>query len=204
MTPLRFPPSPSIEISKDLDSTANHRFPTSLILFLTHNIRVVHIELKMVHISNFHGFHVHPCETFVFPRLLCLPWYNPQFYFIFNNKGTGTFYGLALRTLHGDPNFRVLTAPQQPTPSKFKVSSIVRFKLRTIYHLLGLHFSVFALTNWATTLVGPNKIHNYWNFMSNLFCISVSLYGLLYIFDKRFKPIIFSSFNELCSCEALV
>ena len=137
-------------------------------------------------------------------RLLCLPWYNPQFYFIFNNKGTGTFYGLALRTLHGDPNFRVLTTPQQPTPSKFKVSSMVRFELKTIHHLLGLHFSVFALTNWATTLVGPNKIHNYWNFMSNLFCISVSLYGLLYIFYKRFKPIIFSSFNELCSCEALV
>ena len=81
--------------------------------------------------------------------------------FFFNNRGTGTFYGLALRTLHGDPNFRVLTTPQQPTPSKFKVSSMVRFELKTIYHLLGLHFSVFALTNWATTLVGPNKIHNY-------------------------------------------
>lgn len=51
--------------------------------------------------------------------------------------------------LHGDPNFRVLTAPQQPAPGKFRVSSVAGFELRIMCHLLEPHFPVFALTNWA-------------------------------------------------------
>ena len=58
--------------------------------------------------------------------------------FYFDNRGT--FYGQALRTLHGDPNLEVLTALQQPVPGQFRVSSVVVFEPRTMCHLLGLHF----------------------------------------------------------------
>ena len=61
------------------------------------------------------------------------------------------------RTLHGDPNLGVLTAPQQPTPGKFRVSSVAGFEPRTMCHLLGPHFPVFALTNWATLAVKKKK-----------------------------------------------
>ena len=71
------------------------------------------------------------------------------FFFFFSNNW-GTFHGQALRTLHGDPNLKVLTAPQQPIPSKFRVSSVARFKPKTMCHLLRPHFPVFTLTNWAT------------------------------------------------------
>ena len=39
----------------------------------------------------------------------------------FDNRGT--FHGQALRTLHGDPNLRVLATLQQPASGKFRVSS---------------------------------------------------------------------------------
>ena len=61
-----------------------------------------------------------------------------------------TFHGQAFRTLYGDPNLGVLAASQQLEPGKFRGSSMVEFKLRTMCHLLGPHFLVFALTNWAT------------------------------------------------------
>ena len=38
---------------------------------------------------------------------------------IFYNQGT--FHDQALRTLYEDPNLRMLTAPQQPAPGKFRV-----------------------------------------------------------------------------------
>ena len=85
-----------------------------------------------------------------------MKWYD-KFYFISYNRGT--FHGQALRTLHGDPNLGVLTTPRQPTPSKFKVSSVTTFEPKTMCHLLGLHFLVFALTNWAT-LAGDRFINN--------------------------------------------
>ena len=44
----------------------------------------------------------------------------------------------------------MLTAPQQPVPGKFKVSLVIGFEPRIMCHLLGLHFPVFKLTNWAT------------------------------------------------------
>lgn len=54
-----------------------------------------------------------------------------------------------LRTLHGDPNLGMLIVSQQPILSKFMVLSISRFKPKTMCHLLGPNFLVFALTNWA-------------------------------------------------------
>ena len=59
---------------------------------------------------------------------------------IFYNRGT--FYGQALKTLHGESNLGVLTIPQQPVPGKFKVSSVVGFEPKTMCHLLGPHFLV--------------------------------------------------------------
>ena len=41
-------------------------------------------------------------------------------------------------------------SPQQPTSGKFKISSVIGFKPRTMCHLLEPHFLVFALANWAT------------------------------------------------------
>ena len=64
----------------------------------------------------------------------------------------GTFNGQALRTFHGDPNLGVPTVPQQPPLGKFRVSSMARFKPKTMCHLLGPHFPMFALTNWATLI----------------------------------------------------
>ena len=55
-----------------------------------------------------------------------------------------------LKTLHGDPNLRVLTAPQQPVQGKFGELSVTGFEPRTMCHLLGPHFLVFTLTNLAT------------------------------------------------------
>ena len=79
---------------------------------------------------------------------------NPFFFFPFliieqpfMAKPLGTFHGQTFRTLHRDPNLRVLTALQQPVPSKFKISSVAGFKSRTMCHLLGPHFPVFSLTN---------------------------------------------------------
>ena len=40
-------------------------------------------------------------------------------------------------------------------PGKFRVSLVVGFKPRTMCHLLGPHFPVFALTNWATLAGNP-------------------------------------------------
>lgn len=40
----------------------------------------------------------------------------------------GTFYGQTLRTLHGNPNLRVLITPQQPILDKFRVSLMVGFE----------------------------------------------------------------------------
>ena len=80
---------------------------------------------------------------------------NEMTIFFFYNRGT--FHGQALRTLHGDPNLEVLTIPQQLAPSKFRVSSVAKFEPKTMCHLLGLHFLVFALTNWAT-LTGMNEM----------------------------------------------
>ena len=70
--------------------------------------------------------------------------------YIYFNRGT--FHGQTLRTLHGDPNLEMLTTPQQPALVKFKVSSMARFKPKTMCHLLGPHFPMFALTNWATLI----------------------------------------------------
>lgn len=80
------------------------------------------------------------------PNVLCNVT-NEDFFF-FDNRGT--FHGQTLRTFHEDTNLRVLTAPQQPVPAKFKVSSVIGFEPRIMCHLLGLHFPVFKLTNWAT------------------------------------------------------
>ena len=68
-----------------------------------------------------------------------------RFYFFSNNRGT--FHSQALRTLHGDPNLEVLTAPQQLARGKFRVSSVARFKPRMMCHLLEPYFLVFTLTN---------------------------------------------------------
>ena len=76
--------------------------------------------------------------------------------FFFDSRGI--FHGQALRNFHGDQNLEVLTAPQQPTLGKLRVSSVVGFEPRTMCHLLGPHFPVFALTNWAT-LVGASLRH---------------------------------------------
>ena len=62
----------------------------------------------------------------------------------------GTFNGQALRTFHGDPNLGVPTVPQQPPLGKFRVSSMARFELRTMCHLLRPCFLEFALTYYAT------------------------------------------------------
>ena len=79
--------------------------------------------------------------------MLSMVWIAP-FFFVDNQ---GTFYDQTLRTLYGDPNPRVLTAPQQPTLGKFRVLSVTKFEPTTMCHLLGQHFPVFALTtNWAT------------------------------------------------------
>ena len=42
--------------------------------------------------------------------------------------------------IYMDPNLEVLIVLQQPTPSKFKVSSVVGFEPRTMWHLPGPHF----------------------------------------------------------------
>ena len=73
---------------------------------------------------------------------------NKPIFIYLDNKGT--FHGQALRILHRDPNLGVLTASQQPTLRKFRVSLVVWFKPKTMYHLLGPHFLVFVLTNWPT------------------------------------------------------
>ena len=79
-------------------------------------------------------------HIFYFPSLvLSIP---SILFFLFDNRGT--FHGQALRTLHGDPNLRVLTTLQQPTLGKFRVSSVAGFKPRTMCHLLGPHFPVFS------------------------------------------------------------
>ena len=79
--------------------------------------------------------------------------YGIFIFILFFCDNQGTFHGQALKTLHGDPNLGVLTTSQQLAPGKFKVSLVVEFKPKTMYHLLGPHFPVFTLTNWAT-LVG--------------------------------------------------
>ncbi|RVW74561.1 Copper-transporting ATPase PAA1, chloroplastic [Vitis vinifera] len=71
----------------------------------------------------------------------------------FKSNPRGIFHGQALRNFHGDQNLEVLTAPQQPTLGKLRVSSVVGFEPRTMCHLLGPHFPVFALTNWATLVL---------------------------------------------------
>lgn len=43
----------------------------------------------------------------------------------------------------------------------FRVSSVTRFELNTMCHLLGLHFPVFTLINWL-----PYWILGYCNFVS--------------------------------------
>ena len=45
--------------------------------------------------------------------------------------------GLSMGT--EDPNLGELTAPQQSTSYKFRVSSVVGFEPRTMCHLLGYH-----------------------------------------------------------------
>ncbi|RVW27518.1 hypothetical protein CK203_052206 [Vitis vinifera] len=60
-----------------------------------------------------------------------------------------TFHRQALRTLHGDPKLEVLIASQQPTSGKFRVSFVTGFESKTMCHLLGPHFLVFTLINWA-------------------------------------------------------
>ena len=50
-----------------------------------------------------------------------------------------------------------LISLQQLVLGKFRVSSVARFELRIMYHLLRPHFPVFALTNWAT-LTGPYHV----------------------------------------------
>ena len=73
------------------------------------------------------------------------------YYLFFYNRGT--FHGQTLRTLHEDPNLGVLITLQQLASGKFRVLLVVGFEFRTMCHLLGPYFLVFALTNWAT-LVG--------------------------------------------------
>ena len=81
---------------------------------------------------------------------------QPQSVFFFDNRGT--FHGKALRTLHGDPNLGVLTAPEQPTFGKFMVLSVAGVELRTMCHLLGPYFLVFAFTNWTTLTGNHNQL----------------------------------------------
>ena len=76
--------------------------------------------------------------------------------FIYLFYKQGTFHGHDFRTFHGDLNIGVLTAPQQQTPGKFRVSLEIRFKPKTMCHLLRPHFPLFALINWAT-LVGEGR-----------------------------------------------
>ena len=66
------------------------------------------------------------------------------FFFLFLCDNQGTFHGQAFRTLYGDLNLE-----QQP-PGKFRVSSITRFEPKTMCHLVGPHFPMFAPPNWVT------------------------------------------------------
>ena len=77
-------------------------------------------------------------------------------FFFFDNRGT--FHGKALRTLHGDPNLGVLTTLEQPTSGRFMVLSMAGVELRTMCHLLGPYFLVFAFTNWTTLTGNRNQL----------------------------------------------
>ena len=71
----------------------------------------------------------------------------------FDNRGT--FHGQALRTLHGDPNLRVLATLQQPASGKFRVSSRKYYvQLFTPYlsGALNMEYGIKFLLNYEVQL----------------------------------------------------